>query len=85
MKTKRESDFLIGLNKIVEATTMNMTAMIETFKGSNIGTTKLVKPAKVPGWTKEMKLDVYLKALEVWMETNKDVSEVVRYQDIINH
>ena len=52
-------------------------------RGSNRGTTKLGKPAKVPGWTKEMKLDVYLKALEVWMETNKDVSEGVRYQDVI--
>ena len=60
-----------------------MTAMIVTFKGSNVGTTKLVKPAKVPGWTKEMKLDVYLKVLEVWMETNKNVSEGVRFQDVI--
>ena len=60
-----------------------MTAIIETLKESNIGTTKLVKPAKVPGWTKEMKLDVYLKVLEVWMEISKDVSEGVKYRDVI--
>ena len=30
-----------------------------------------------------MKLDVYLKALEVWMEMNEDVSEGVRFQDVI--
>ena len=30
-----------------------------------------------------MKLDVYLKALEVWMEMNKDVSEEFRFQDVI--
>ena len=71
------------MNKLAEAQNVSWAAMIETLKGSNRGTTKLVKPAKVPGWTKEMKLDVYLKALEVWMETNKDVSEGVRYQDVI--
>ena len=75
-----QSDILVGMNKIAEAQNINMAAMIEAMKGK---TTKLVKPAKVPGWTKEMKLDVYLKALEVWMEINKDVSEVVRYQDVI--
>ena len=45
---------------------------------------KLVKPAKVPSWSKGMKLDVYVKALEVWMEMNKDVSEAVRFQDVID-
>ena len=30
-----------------------------------------------------MTLDVYLKALEVWMEMNKDVSESVRFQDLM--
>ena len=42
-------------------------------------TVKLVKPAKVPVWTKEMILAVYLKALEVWMEQNKDMSEHVKF------
>ena len=44
---------------------------------------KLVKPAKVPSWSKGMKLDVYVKSLQVWMEMNKDVSEAVRYLDVI--
>merc|ERR1711873_395692 len=30
-----------------------------------------------------MKLEAYPKALEVWREMNKDVSEAVRYQDVI--
>ena len=75
-----QSDILVGMNKIAETQNMNMAVMIEAMKGK---TTKLVKPAKVLGWTKEMKLDVYLKALEVWMEMNKDVSEGVRFQDVI--
>merc|ERR1711873_366203 len=44
---------------------------------------KLVKPAKVPSWSKGMKLEAYKKSLEVWMEMNKDLSEAVRYQDVI--
>ena len=57
--------------------------MIEAVIGANRGTTKLVKPAEVAGWTKEMKLEVYLKALEVWMETYKDIGEGVKYKDVI--
>lgn len=30
-----------------------------------------------------MKLEVYLKPLEVWMEMNKDVTESVRFQNMI--
>ena len=30
-----------------------------------------------------MKIDVYVKSLQVWMEMNKDVSEAVRYLDVI--
>ena len=30
-----------------------------------------------------MTLAVYLKALEAWMEQNKDISEHVRFQEII--
>merc|ERR1712240_400330 len=54
--------------------------MCEVFKNRP---NKLVKLAKVPSWSKDMKLDAYLKALEVWMEMNKDVSEAVRFQDVI--
>ena len=50
--------------------------MFEVFKDRP---NKLVKPAKVPSWSKDMKLDAYLKALEVWMEMNKDVSEAVKF------
>ncbi len=37
----------------------------------------------MPSWSKDMKLDAYVKALEVWMEMNKDVGEAVRFQDVI--
>ena len=37
----------------------------------------------MPAWTKEMTLAVYLKALEAWMEQNKDMSEHVKFQDVI--
>ena len=47
-KTKIQSDILVGMNKIAEVQNMNMAVMIEAMKGK---TTKLVKPAKVLGWT----------------------------------
>ena len=75
-----QSDIIVGMNKLVESQNTNMAAMIESMKTKK---TKLVKPDKVPVWTKEMMLDIYLKALEVWMEMNKDVSESVRFQDVM--
>ena len=82
-KKRRNNNFLTGMKNIGEAMAKNMWTVLETYKGQHVRATKLVKPAKVPGWTKEMKLDMYLKALEVWMEMNKDISEGVRFQDII--
>ena len=74
------SDILVGMKQMSDFITISNTDLVEEFKGRP---SKLVKPAKVPSWTKDMKLDVYLKALEVWMEMNKDVSEAVRFQDVI--
>ena len=44
---------------------------------------KLVKPARVPTWTKTMTLDKYLKSLEVWMQQNRDVEEHVKFNEVI--
>ena len=46
-------------------------------------TAKFIKPAKVQAWTKEMTIAMYLKVLKAWMEQNKDISEHVRFHDII--
>ena len=78
------NDFLKGLKEIGDAISGAMTKgnenLIKQLQGRP---NKLVKPAKVPSWTKSMKLEAYLKALQVWMEMNKDVSEAVRFQDVI--
>ena len=47
--------------------------MIELAKGR---TNKLIKPAKVPSWSKGMQLRAYIKSIEVWMENNKDMPEI---------
>ena len=57
--------------------------LIEAIQGKENRTAKIVKPARVPAWTKEMTWAVYLKALEAWMEQNKDLSEAVKYQDVM--
>merc|ERR1711895_214427 len=59
----------------------NMTAAInELRKGT---TNKLIKPAKVPSWSKGMKLTPFIKSLEVWLETNKDLPDHSKYNEII--
>ena len=79
-KRQNSSDILIGMKQMMDAITKGNEKMCEVFKDRP---NKLVKAAKVPSWSKDMKLDAYLKALEVWMEMNKDVSEAVRFQDVI--
>ena len=61
------------MNKIVESQNANIATIIESMKVKENKTAKLIKPAKVPAWTKEMTLAVYLKALEAWMKKNKDM------------
>ena len=83
-KRQKNNELLLGLEKMTEAITNGISSsnkeMCNVFKDRP---NKLVKPAKVPSWSKGMKLDVYVKSLQVWMEMNKDVSEAVRYLDVI--
>ena len=78
-----QSDIIIGMNKIVESQNANIATIIESMKVKENKTAKLIKPAKVQAWTKEMTLAMYLKALKAWMEQNKDISEHVRFNDVI--
>ena len=68
-----QSFILVGMEKIVESQNTNIAKVIESIKLKENMTAKLVKPAKVLAWTKEMRLAVYLKALEAWKEQNKDM------------
>ena len=44
---------------------------------------RVVKLAKVPTWTKDLSLKTYTKQVNTWNEINKDVSENIKYQDLI--
>ena len=79
-KRQTRSEFLIGMKQLGDAIAKGNENMCKMLQGRP---NKLVKPAKVPSWSKSMKLEAYLKALEVWREINKDVSEAVRFQDVI--
>ena len=46
-------------------------------------TNKLIKPAKVPVWSKGMQLTPFIKSLEVWMENNKELPDHSKYNEII--
>merc|ERR1712243_357303 len=72
-KKKTSSDILAGLQKMTET----------TINGNTSRPSKLVKQTKVPSWCKGMKYEAYRKSILVWVENNKDISEAVRYQDVI--
>ena len=78
-----QSDIISGMEKIVESQITNIAKIIESMKVKENKTARLVKLVKVPAWTKEMMLEVYLKALEAWKEQCKDMSEHVKFQDVI--
>ena len=70
-----------NLENKVDNMEKHMTAAInELRKGT---TNKLIKPAKVPSWSKGMKLTPFIKSLEVWLETNKDLPDHSKYNEII--
>ena len=84
---QEEKDDSAGMEKfatlVAGAFTMAQKPLIEAVLGRENRTAKIIKPARPPAWTKNMTLEVYLKALEVWMEQNKDISEHVKYNDVI--
>ena len=74
-KRQETSEFLLGMKAMSDAYASAITKENENLIKQLLGRpNKLVKPAKVPSWSKSMKLEAYLKALEVWTEMNKDVS-----------
>jgi len=58
-KTKMQRDILGGINKLVQSQNANVATLIESIKVEETKSDKLVKPAKVPVWTKEMTLAVF--------------------------
>ena len=83
-KRQVNSELLQGLQDMTAANQKGLQEMTAAImSGNKDRPNKLVKPAKVPSWSKGMKLEAYEKSLQVWMEMNKDLSEAVRYQDVI--
>merc|ERR1711895_119442 len=83
-KKLRNTELLKGLQEMTAANQKGLQEMTEAImNGNRDRPNKLVKPTKVRSWSKGMKLEVYEKSLQVWMEMNSDLSEAVRYQDVI--
>ena len=61
-KRQSNSKLLLGLQNMTDAIINGNKEMYNGFKDRP---SKLVKPAKVPSWSKGMKLDVYVKSLQV--------------------
>ena len=84
------------ITKISNQNTDNMTILVNSLKKNDSSgtesstatetssrTTKLMKPAKVPSWTKDMSLETYSKQIATWTDINEDVLEYVKYHDLI--
>ena len=44
---------------------------------------KLMKPAKVPTWMKDLTLETYAKQLHTWSDILEDYPDYVKYQDLV--
>ena len=44
---------------------------------------KLLKPAKVPTWTKDLTLETYTKQLLTWSDILEDIPKYIKYQDLM--
>ena len=44
---------------------------------------KLTKPGKVPSWRKDITLETYTKQIMTWTGINEDVTEYVKFHDLI--
>ena len=76
----RTQDLEEKVNNIINMQNEVTTVIKAIQKGT---TNKLIKPAKVPAWSKGMQLRPFIKSLEVWMENNKDLPEHSKYNEII--
>ena len=45
--------------------------------------TKLTKPAKVPVWTKDLTLEVYVKQIQAWSDASDDIPVNTKYHDFV--
>ena len=68
---------------VSEAFTSAQKPLIEAILKRDNRPATIMKAAKPPTWTKNMTLDMYIKAINVWGAQNRGVPEVNKYQDVI--
>ena len=68
---------------ISESFTAAQKPLIDAILTRQNGTAKIMKPVRPPAWTKNMTLEVYIKALEVWVTQNREMPELVKYQEVL--
>jgi len=44
---------------------------------------RVVKPAKVPIWTRDISSETFIRQLNIWQMSNADVTESTQYQDLV--
>ena len=90
MKESEQNVYLDGIERIVRQIQLQMktpttdTNTAEGVSATSSGKTKLLmKPAKVPTWTKDLTLETYTKQLLTWSDILEDISEYIKYADLM--
>ena len=95
-KDMEQGVLLQGLKELISSNTESMARLIDSnaerrgtasshldSSASSVRTAKLMKPAKVPSWNKDMSLETYVKQLTAWQEINEEVPEFAKYHELI--
>ena len=84
---KRQDDGILfeSFKQLIETNTGIFKTICENItnnKGDN-RISRLMKPARVPSWNKDMSLETFIKHIEIWAQSNVDVPENTKYQDLL--
>ena len=88
---RKQSVYLDGIEMIVNTLKMDIhPSNPHPKKDENTSSTVqsnkpklLTKPAKVLIWTKDITLETYTKQIQTWLDVLEDISEHVKYADLI--
>ena len=89
-KEVQDNVLLEGLKRVLHQIsgqhTDNMNVLVDSLNKRNddvVRPAKLTKPAKVPIWTKDLTLEVYVKQIQAWNDASEDIPVNTKYHDFV--
>ena len=71
---------------LIESLKESLPAKTEGRVSGDVGsarTAKIMKPAKVPSWTRDLTLETYARQVQTWSDILEEYPEYVKYQDLV--